>query len=141
MNIYIVDASVAAKWFTEEEYAEEALRLLVGGNPLHAPDFFMLEMDSVVCKWVRRGIINEDDGQAVRAALRRLPIQKHPFAPLQDSAYAIASQTGQSVYDCLYVALAAILKGRMVTADRGLYDALKNGPLGRHLLWVEDAAG
>lgn len=138
MNIYIVDASVAAKWFTEEEHAEEALRLLVGENPLHAPDFFMLEMDNVVCKWVRRGIISEDDGQVVRTTLRQLPIRKHPFALHQDSAYTIASQTGQRVYDCLYVALAAILKGRMVTADRRLYDSLKNGPLGKHLLWVED---
>lgn len=138
MSIYVVDASVAAKWFTEEEHAEEALRLLVGENPLHAPDFFMLEMDSVVCKWVRRGIISEDDGQVVRATLRQLPIHKHPFALLQDSAFAIASQTGQSVYDCLYVALATLLKGRMVTADRRLYDTLKNSPLGKHLLWVGD---
>ena len=28
MNVYILDASVAAKWFTEEENAEEALSLL-----------------------------------------------------------------------------------------------------------------
>lgn len=138
MNIYIVDASVAAKWFTEEEHAEEALRLLGRENPLHAPDFFMLEMDSVFCKWMRRGIISEDDGEMVRTTLRQLPVQKHPFAPLQDSAYTIASQTEQSVYDCLYVALAALLKGRMVTADRKLYDILKNGPFKKHVVWVGD---
>ncbi len=138
MNIVILDASVAAKWFTEEEYSEDALRLIGGENTLHAPDFFWLEMDSVVCKWTRRGIISKDYGELVRASLRQVPIEKHPFAPLQDSAFEIASQTGQSIYDCLYVALAAILKGRMVTADRRLFDALKNGPFKRHVAWVGD---
>lgn len=138
MSVLVIDASVAAKWFTEEEHAEEALRLLGGENPLHAPDFFVLEMDSILCKWMRRGIISEDDAELVRATLREIPIQKHPFAPLQDSAYTIASQTGQSVYDCLYVALAALLKGRMLTADRRLYDGLRNGPFEKHLIWIED---
>lgn len=138
MSGLVIDASVAAKWFTEEEHADEALRLLGGEYLLHAPDFFMLEMDSVFCKWMRRDIINEDDGEMVRTTLRQLPIQKHPFAPLQDSAYTIASQTGQSVYDCLYVALAALLEGRMVTADRRLYDGLRNGPFKKHLVWIED---
>lgn len=138
MSVLVIDASVAAKWFTEEEYAEEALRLLGGEYLPHAPDFFMLEMDSILCKWMRRGIISEDDAELVRTTLRQLPVQKHPFAPLQDSAYTIASRTGQSVYDCLYVALAALLKGRMVTADRRLYDGLRNGPFKKHLVWVED---
>ncbi len=138
MSILVIDASVAAKWFTEDEYAEEALRLLGGEYLLHAPDFFMLEMDSVFCKWMRRDIINEDDAELVRTTLRQLPVQKHPFAPLQDSAYMISIRTGQSVYDCLYVALAALLKGKMVTADRKLYHGLRNGPFKKHLVWVED---
>ena len=138
MNIYILDASVAAKWFTEEENAEEALSLLGGGNALHAPDYFRLEMDSIFCKWIRRGIISADDAKLSRETLRQVPIQEHPFAPLQDSAYTIASQTGQSIYDCLYVALAALLKGRMVTADRRLYDAMKDGPFKKYVVWVGD---
>lgn len=138
MSSYIVDASVAAKWFTEEEHAGEALGLLGGESSLHAPDFFMLEMDSIFCKWIRRGIISEDEGNTVRTALRQIPVQKHPFALLQDSAYMIAYQTGQSVYDCLYVALAALLKSRMVTADRRLYDVIKNGALKKHVVWIGD---
>jgi len=138
LNIYIVDASVAAKWFTEEEDSQAALRLLGNGNSLHAPDFFMLEMDSVVCKWIRRGIISEDDGDSVRVTLRRLPVHQHPFALLRDSAYTIANRTGRSFYDCLYIALALSISGRMVTADRKLYNGLKNGPFAQNMLWVED---
>jgi len=138
LNIYILDASVAAKWFTEEENAEEALSLLGGGTALHAPDYFWLEMDSIFCKWIRRGVISADDAKLSRETLRQVPIQEHPFAPLQDSAYTIASQTGQSIYDCLYVALAALLKGKMVTADRRLHDALRDSPFKKHVVWVGD---
>jgi predicted nucleic acid-binding protein len=138
LNILIVDASIAAKWFTEEEYSEEALCLLGGKYPLHAPDFFHLEMDSIICKWVRRGIIGKDEGETVRATLKRLPIHTHPFSPFRDSAYAIASRTGRSVYDCLYVALAVLLKGRMITADRKLYDGLKHSPFKKHIVWIEE---
>ena len=138
MSVLVIDASVAAKWFNEEEHAEAALKLLGGEYSLHAPDFFMLEMDSILCKWMRRDIINENDAELVRSVLRQVPVQKHPFEPLRDSAYTVATQTGRSVYDCLYVALAAILKGRMVTADRRLYDGLRNCPFKKHLIWIED---
>ena len=38
----------------------------------------------------------------------------------------------------LYLALAIHLDGQMVTEDRRLYDGLTNGPLAKHILWVED---
>lgn len=138
MTVYVVDASVAAKWFIEEEYAQPALTLLSGQHRLHAPDFLMLEIDNILCKWIRRGIISEADGEVVRSTLAQLPIQKHPFESLRDSAYSLANRTGRSLYDCLYVALAALLDGRMVTADRKLYEAVADGPLGEHVLWVDD---
>lgn len=138
MSILIVDASVAAKWFFKEDGREEALSVLDEGNQLHAPDFLLLEMDSIIRKWVRRGAVGPEEGRDIRDALRLYPVQFHPFMSALDPAFDIASQTGQSVYDCLYIALAAILKGRMVTADRRLHDALKNGPFKRHVVWIGD---
>lgn len=138
MSIYVVDASVAAKWFTDEEHGEAALSLLDKKNRLHAPDFLLLEMDSIIGKWARRGTVSPAEGEEIRDALRSYPIQMHPFTLVLDTAFAIAGQTGQSIYDCLYVALAAILKGRMVTADYRLYQGLKDGPLAKHVVWVGD---
>jgi predicted nucleic acid-binding protein len=138
MSVYVVDASVAAKWFTEEEYAQTALTLLSGNHRLHAPDFFMLEMDNIVCKWIRRGIITEAEGNEVRSTLSQLPIQKHSFKTLQESAYLMANRTGSTVYDCLYVVLAALLKGKLVTADRQLNECMARGPFAKHLEWIED---
>lgn len=138
MSVFIVDASVVAKWFIKEEHCEAALSILDKRNQLHAPDFLLLEMDSIICKWVRRGAVNPMEGSDIRNALRQYPIQRHSFVSFLDSAFAIANETRQSIYDCLYVALAVLMKGAMVTADKKLYGDLRNGPFGEHVVWVED---
>lgn len=138
MSLYVVDASIAAKWFTEEPFSETALTLLDERNRLHVPDFFMLEMDSVVCKWIRKGIIRKAEGDEVRATLRQLPFQNHSFEMLQESAYSLAVQTGLTIYDCLYVSLAIVLNGKLVTADRQLYEGMTPGPFAKHLVWIAD---
>jgi len=138
MSVYVVDASVAAKWVFEEEHTGAALRLLDRGADLRAPDFFLIEVDNIVCKRIRRGLISEEKGTVVRAALRRFPIQLYPFSLVLDSAYATANRTRRSLYDCLYVALASLLEVPLVTADRRLVDGLADGPLADRLLWVED---
>ncbi|MCX5671625.1 MAG: type II toxin-antitoxin system VapC family toxin [Planctomycetota bacterium] len=138
MSDYVVDASVAAKWFFAEVHGEEALRLLEPRHRLYAPDFLLVEFDNMVWKRVRRREIAAAEGRKVRAALRLVPIQTHPSGSLLDSAYELAVRTNCSIYDCLYVALAMRIEGRMVTADRRLYDALAPGPFAKYLAWVED---
>jgi predicted nucleic acid-binding protein len=138
VSVYVVDASVAAKWYLEEEHTEAALCVLNNGNSLHAPDFLLLEMDSVLWKNIRCGNIAGSDGDDIRAALRACSIQYHRFDVLRDQAYSIARRTGCTVYDCLYVALAADLGEKLVTADRRLCGRLAGGPFTDHVLWVED---
>lgn len=139
MKVFIVDASVAAKWLVEEDYSSAALSILDKNVQLHAPDFLLLEMDSIITKWIRRGAVNLREGNDLRGALRQYPVHIHSFASFLDPAFEIASQMGQSIYDCLYVALADILNGKMVTADRRLYDALKNSPFKKSIVWIENA--
>ncbi|MFQ5430920.1 MAG: type II toxin-antitoxin system VapC family toxin [Nitrospinota bacterium] len=140
MNTYIVDASVSGKWFVKEDHSKAALSLLGKGNQLHAPDFFLLEMDSVFSKWIRRGIVTAGEADDIRAALRECPIRYHPFLTFLDSAYTIANRSRHSIYDCLYIALAVLLKGKMVTADRKFYNVLTKSPFAKYVLWVEDIA-
>ena len=40
MSLFIVDASVAAKWFIEEEHSDSALSVLKDIEQLPAPHFF-----------------------------------------------------------------------------------------------------
>lgn len=50
----------------------------------------------------------------------------------------IAMDTERSVYDCLYLALAEREGCRFVTADRRLFNAVRESPIGRVLHWVGD---
>ena len=53
----------------------------------------------------------------------------------------MAIGTKRSVYDCLYLALAEALNGRLVTADGKFFQALGNSPLRNRMLWVADLLG
>jgi hypothetical protein len=134
----VVDASVAAKWFLDEDLCGQARQVLRNGYSLHAPDFLLLEMDSIFCKRIRRGDITPDDGEEARLVLRRVPIKHHAFSAYLDRAYEIANLAQQSIYDSLYVALALLLDAQVVTADRKLYNAIIKGPLRKYVLWVGD---
>ena len=137
MSLLVVDSSVAVKWFFGEIHTNAARRALKRPVRLHAPDLLLLEADNVVCKRIRRGELTFAEGDRIRAGLRAMPVQTHSFLPLLEPGYAIACRTGRSLYDCLYVALAELLDGRMVTADRRLYDALAAGPFAPRVLWIE----
>ena len=138
MTVLVLDASVAAKWFFPERHTQEARRVLETASALHAPDTFLLEVDNVVLKRLRRGHISRKDGADIRSAIRTFPVTLHPFSMLLDPAWEIAARTGRSLYDCLYVSLAVILGCRVVTADRKLHEGLATGPVGEHVLWVGD---
>jgi predicted nucleic acid-binding protein len=139
MSVYVVDASVAAKWFFDEPHSDDATRLLDASHTLHVPDFFLLEIDNVLCKKMRRGEISGEEAQEIRSAIGVFPLQKHPFQLLMDPAFELAAQTQSSPYDCLYLILAIVLGSRMVTADRRFYDNIcKSQLIAENLCWVED---
>lgn len=139
MSIYVVDASVAAKWFFDEPLSDEATRLLDASHVLHVPDFFPLEIDSVLCRKMKRGEISEGEAQQIRSVVNIFPLQKHPFQLLMDPAFELAVQTRSSPYDCLYLVLAIVLGAQMVTADRRFYENISKSQLtAENLCWVEN---
>ena len=136
--IVIVDASVAAKWFIAEENANAALELLGKPYELHAPDLLFLEVDNVLCKLIRRGLLFEDEGFDIHNKILTFPIRSYPSQNFREEAFHMAIETKRSIYDCLYLALAEALDGRMVTADGKFFQAISSSPLGDRMLWVED---
>jgi len=138
MSLYVVDASVAVKWFIAEVDSEAALRLLAPSHGLIAPDFLWLEVSSVVCQQIQRRLMPSKEGLKILPALRKLPIQIFPSSDLVDSATAIALETATSIYDCVYLALAVSLDAQMVTADRRFYQALAPNRFANYALWIGD---
>lgn len=140
MSGYVVDASVAIKWFIPEIHSEVALQVRRSRDRLHVPAFMTLELGNVIAKKIRRGEITREDGKTILKELRHLPFQRHADERLFPAAYELALDTQQSLYDCLYLALAEAVDGRMITADSKFYKALTGGPYSQRLVWVEDLA-
>jgi predicted nucleic acid-binding protein len=138
----VIDASVAAKWYLPEEHSAEAERLLDEGFLRHAPEALFAEVANVLWKRChQRGEITAEQVGAIRACLEAVPLEVYPTRDLLDDAVAIALETGRTVYDAIYVALADRLGCRLVTADRRLYNALAAGPWSATVHWVADPHG
>ncbi len=137
---YVVDASVAAKWYFQEEHSDRADALLEQSNEILAPDVLLVEVATLAWKRVRRGEINEATADRIVAELRKVPFNLRPTAELVSAALPLALQNSLTLFDGFYIALAVQSGCPWITADRRLYDSLRNGPLAEHVLWIGDFA-
>ena len=83
----MVDASVVAKWFFNEELSKTARRVLHGGYDLHAPDFMFMEIDKLLMRKIRRGDTDKKLADEIRAATRSYAIQVHAFMQFRELAW------------------------------------------------------
>lgn len=115
----IVDASVVVKWFSAEDLHDEARRLLIGPEPLFAPDILLVEVANAMWVKVGRGEIEASAAaRALTAISGRGEPSLRPSVPLVDRAFALAGELSHPVYDCVYLALAEALDLPVITADR-----------------------
>lgn len=124
MSVFVVDASIVIKWFVPEVHSDAARRLLAYPHDYIAPDLLFAETTNTIWKKVRRGELSPRDGERLVADLERTAVETVPCRALAADAYALASASGQTVYDAIYLALAVRLDTRMITADERLAAAL-----------------
>jgi len=137
LSALVVDASVAVKWFVPEVHAAEARQWRNGPDELHTPAFFFdLEIANILWKKVLRAEITRADADLILGQLPALPLTRHPEPPLLTSAFDLADRTQRTVYDCIYLALAIQLGGRMLTADQKLCNSLAGTPWASNICWV-----
>ena len=82
MSRYVVDASVAIKWYLPEIHAAAAQRLLTDLEALFVPDLIFPEVGNILWKRVRSGQILEKEAEAVLQSLGVLPLTVSPSWPL-----------------------------------------------------------
>jgi predicted nucleic acid-binding protein len=117
--IRVVDASVALKWFLQEDGSDRAADLLNGNDLLIAPDLIVAEVCNAAWKAVQAGMALPDQAEIIAD---RLPAVFDALVPLAELASAMAAAMALShpVYDCFYLALSRQRDAQMVTADRKL---------------------
>jgi predicted nucleic acid-binding protein len=120
----IVDASIAVKWFHEEEDSPSAERLQerIASGEVRAivPPLLFYEVANVLT--LKAG--SEVEGIiAAHRVLLHLPFQVMEVVhTVFEDAVRIAHHYRLSVYDAIYVALAIETGSKLVTADRALRD-------------------
>jgi predicted nucleic acid-binding protein len=131
---FVIDASVAFKWFvSDEEDAEAAAALLRSESTLIAPDILVAEVSNTLWRSVRIGRIPPEQAMQGAVAVSTLFEVLIGSAVLAPRALAIARALDHPVYDCLYLALAEARQARLVTADMRFLTSL-NGTV-----WEQNA--
>ena len=138
--IYVIDASVALKWFVDEGDQNLALELTKYETQLLVPDILFAEVANVLRRKVRGSHISEAQAEeAVRILLRTFP-KARPSATLLGDAFAISTQMDHSVYDVLYLICALRMdEARLITADAKFAAKCAAAGYGRKILSLEDA--
>ena len=127
--IFVLDASVGAKWFCQEALSEEASQLLerVVSREIRGvvPEFFFSELALVCVRRQRRKMITVAQALADLDEVMELPLESYPDKELLDVALENALRFGVSVYDGIYLALAKAFVAPLVTADETLLKACR----------------
>ena len=127
----VLDASVAAKFFFNEDGSDRAEALLTSGVVVAAPDLLFLEMASIAATQVRRGLAPEATARDAINAIVDLIDEVAPARDLRVRAYIFARDDGFSAYDGSYLALADRLGIPLVTADDRLIERARAAGVAR----------
>jgi predicted nucleic acid-binding protein len=117
----VIDASVAAKWFLEEENWDAAEALQAGQDTLIAPDLLIAEVLNTYWKHVERKSKPRASIQDVIEVLVNSFSKLVPMVELASSAAEVAIELHHPIYDCFYLALAERDQCALVTADERFY--------------------
>jgi predicted nucleic acid-binding protein len=129
VSVYVIDASVAIKWFVPEIHSDAARRLLAGAHQFLAPDLLFAEAGNAIWKKVRRRELTADEAQRLVGDLATVAVDIISTRVLVGDAAALAVTTGVTVYDALYLALAVRLETQVITADDKFRRALSPYPM------------
>ncbi len=118
-EIVVVDASVAVKWFSDEELTEEALEVrqsYIDDNlQIVVPDLILYELSNAL-----RYNPKYDDGDVQKAYQSILDMEIDVLAPSNEViqlAIEKAFELDMTVYDATYTALAEYLEATLLTTD------------------------
>lgn len=127
-----VDTSLALQWVLPEEDSLRADGYLENAK-VASPDILMVEVANVLAKKVRAEDLTIEDAHRALAFVRSSVSLLEPTEPLVPRAMELSAQLGHALYDCVFLACAERMGGKLATRDapfikriraRGLADLL-----------------
>lgn len=124
----VLDASVAVKWFSEEEGTQQALKMkddhIEGIRLIFAPDLIIYELSNAL-----RFKPGFDAPRVARAVNDLLDLQIDFVAPTEElvrRSSELAFRYGITTYDSCYLALGELLGIQVFTSDEQFYERAKD---------------
>lgn len=138
---YVLDASVALKWYLEDEpyteYADVLFSSFAEGRiDLVVPQHIHYEVANALCTAANRGRFPEVRARTTLVEFLDLDVPVVSGNGLIIRAWDLALRYGCAHYDALYLAVAEITEASLIHADRRLRNTLA-GRFPREL-WIEN---
>lgn len=121
----MIDASVAVKWFIQEDRAAEAQRVLNADADLLALTSILFEIFHALWEAAR---IRRIPSNRLAELADVVPTPFAALAPIEQlypAAAALARTHPLAIYDCAYLALAQREHGELVTADERMFEVAR----------------
>ena len=122
-----LDASVIMKWFKEEEGSDLALEIREGFHKgvheIIVPDLLLYEISNALR--FDKKFTSELITGAINSLFEMDIIITVPSGDLISDAVKIAIDNDVTVYDAIYIALSISINGTFITADKRLYEKIK----------------
>jgi predicted nucleic acid-binding protein len=119
--VIVLDASALVELILETKTGQlVAARIADAAEGLHAPHLADIEVVQALRRYVREGDIDAAAAAVALGDFRDLDLQRHAHEPLLERVWELRQNF--TAYDAVYIALAEVLDGVLVTCD---------GPLSR----------
>ena len=127
-KFFVVDPSVALKWYIPEDFSNLAIMFLKKlEDPdvkFYAPTLFKLEFSNAIRKYLIRKLISWDMAREILEEVKRLPITYVEITwERVERAFLYAVKRNLTLYDALYIIIAEEVGGKLITADKRLLKA------------------
>ncbi len=124
---YVLDSSVAVKWFVDEEDSDKARTLkdkfVEGTIDITAPHLLKYEVANAL-RWHAKAQV---DRRTLRAALSAIDGYQFLIIPTTEAwakAVDLSYTSEISPYDAIYLGVAHVLRCQLVSSDKRLMEAL-----------------
>ncbi len=138
MSDFVVDASVAVKWFVVETDSLVADELSASNHRLFAPRLILTEVANALGRKAMAGLMSAAEACVY---VRSLPLYfggilavDEPIEPALENVCAIR----HPIYDLIYLEAARRLDAQLITADRRFTAKIAGTELARHVTLLSD---
>lgn len=119
MKVLIVDASAIVELLLRTERGTSVAPLLAAGDhDVHVPELCDVEVLAAIRAHMLASRMDQHRALQALDAYRDLPLTRHGHTDLVPRALGL--RFNFTAYDAMYVALAELLEGTLLTADRSL---------------------